>query len=136
MHYVGLDGCQIVADSTDMISAFVGFKNKITRQQARGLGLFPGYGWGWKKLKPVSYLQKGLLFEHHFIYIYDYYNKLSERDPASGRLIRTYDDARRFALDPLGAGYGGPSGGTGPMHNAQGEDFDYTGCYTCFFDDF
>jgi hypothetical protein len=132
MHYVALDGCQIVKNSTDMLSAFVGYKTKITRIQAAANGFIPGYGWGWKQNKPVGYLQKGLLYDKHFAFIADFYTELNHRSGTTGLLDRTYEAAREFALDPNGQGYGGSS----LIHNSEGEDFDYVGCYTCYFDDF
>ncbi len=132
MHYVALDGCQIVKNSTDMISAFIGYKTKITRMQAAANGFIPGYGWGWKENKPVGYLQKGLLYDKHFWFIDDFYSELNHRSPVTDLLDRTYEQARIYALDPNGAGYGGSSNN----HNAEGEDFTYVGCYTCYFDDF
>lgn len=131
LHYVALDGCQVVKKSTDMLSAFVGYKNKITRQQAAANGFLPGYGWGWKEVKPIGYRKQGALYYQHFYFIKDFYQELNHRN-GLGLLDRSYDDARRFALDPNGLGFGGGE----LMHNPEGEDFDYVGCYTCYFDDF
>lgn len=131
LHYVGLDGCQVVENSTDMLAAFVGYKTKITRLQAAARGFVPGYGWGWKNAKPVGYRIKGVLYDKHFYFIKDFYMELNHRN-AFDFLDRTYEQARIFALDPNGGGWGGS-----PInHNTEGEGFDYVGCYGCYFDDF
>ncbi|HEY0551358.1 MAG TPA: hypothetical protein VGF13_17270, partial [Verrucomicrobiae bacterium] len=82
--------------------------------------------------KPVGYLQKGLLYDKHFDFIKDFYQVLNHRSPTTDLLDKTYEDARMFALDPGGQGYGG----SGIIHNSEGDDFTYVGCYTCYFDDF
>ena len=105
----------------------------MTRLQCRAGGGFPAFAWGWKKTKPVAYLQQGLLFYKHWYFIDDYYWLLANsRDPNTGYLNRSYKQSIDFAKNPNGASHFGPSS---LNHNSEGDDVSYVGCSGCYFDE-
>ena len=132
MAYVAIDGCKVLAESTDMLTAFIGYTTNLTRLQCAGIGGIPAFAWGWKKAKPIGYLHQGLLFDKHWYFIDDYYDWLGRRDPNTGLLNHSYISAVVYAKDPNGMGFGGSS----LMHNSEGDDFTSVGCSGCYLDEF
>jgi hypothetical protein len=132
MCYVGIDGCKVVEKSPAVLTAFVGFSTSFTRIQAAASGVAPGFAWGWKKVKPVGYLKKGLLYDQHFWYMDDYHFTLNHRSSVTGLLDKSYEQAINFAKSPLGQSrFGPPSMQTNP----EGADITYVGCAGCYSDE-
>lgn len=127
MFYVALDGCK-TSETPGLLKAFVGYGNRHTKATIASKGWTPGFGWGWKDSKGVSYSSTGTLLYLHFDFVSDFYYRLTDRN-ASGFLFRGFQESMLFAQQPGGQGL------TGIQNNAQGNSANWVGCTDCRFDE-
>jgi hypothetical protein len=145
MRYVGLDGCN-TAKETAFLNAFVGYKKSVTRPWFRQKGFIPRFGWGFPKKKAVADYMNGSLIDSAFIYVVDFYSRLTHRNSSTGLFDYTYEQAVSFARHPEENGFPDPS-----LNNSKPEwnywsitplgpyltfnTLEYVGCEDCYFDE-
>ncbi|MBI5385808.1 MAG: hypothetical protein HZA90_14115 [Verrucomicrobia bacterium] len=129
MFYVFLDGCS-TAKNAQLLKAFIGYGEKVSRQDFIDRGLTPAFGAGWKKQVGSSYLLQGTLRHRHFCFVWDFDFHLTHRDfGGNGYFDHTFEDAINFAKAPHTLGFDRYI-----ETNAEGDLLDWFGCYDCFFD--
>lgn len=129
MTFVALDGCNTM-DGTEFIQAMTGYAKTTTRFAIAQAGTNPHFGCGWDNVKVVGWMKQGVKKDEHFWFWEDFYHHLTRRNPVTGLMDRTYQQAYAFAKEPQGAGVN-----NNLQTNPEATGFKMVGCTDCRFDE-